>query len=199
MTKAIDFYYDFGSPNCYLANKILPDILQRAGAQVNYRPCLLGGIFKATGNQAPWITFAPVQAKMDFGMLEMERFIKKYQLNDYKFNPHFPLNTLVLMRGAVAAEMEGQLQDYILAGERLVWEQGLKMDDPEVFIEGFNAEGLDGAALLEKTQAPEVKSRLIEYTNAAVERGLFGVPTFFVGDEMFFGKDQLHLVEEELS
>lgn len=198
MTKTVEFYYDIASPNSYMANKALPEILERTGAKVNYKICLLGGVFKATGNQAPWITFAPVKSKMAFGMLEIQRFINKHFLTNFSMNPHFPLNTLLPMRAAVAAEMEGQLEAFIAAAEALTWEEGVKIDEPEVFVESFTSKGLDGAALLEKTQDPTIKSKLIEYTEAAVERGIFGVPTFFVGDEMFFGKDQLHQVEEEL-
>ncbi|MEO1405923.1 MAG: 2-hydroxychromene-2-carboxylate isomerase [Pseudomonadota bacterium] len=198
MSVTVEFYYDVASPNAYLSNKVLSDILDRTGASVVYRPVLLGGVFKATNNQAPWITFAPVKAKMAYNMLEMDRFIKKHELTDYKFNPHFPLNTLMLSRGAVAAEMNDELEAYIAAGEKLVWEQGLKMDDPDVFIEGFTAEGLDGAKLAAQTQDQAVKDQLIANTNAAVERGIFGIPTFFVGDEMFFGKDRLRDLEEEI-
>lgn len=198
MSVVVDFYHDLASPNAYLSNKVLKGILARTGATVKYRPILLGGVFKATNNQAPWITYAPVKPKMDYMMVEMERFIKKHQLNDYKFNPHFPLNTLMLSRGAVAADMNGELEAYITAGEKLVWEQGLKMDDPEVFIDGFTKEGLDGAMLAKQTQDQAVKNQLMANTNAAVERGIFGVPTFFVGGEMFFGKDRLIDLEEEI-
>ena len=198
MTKSIDFYYDFASPNSYLANQVIRPLAERTGASVNYKICLLGGVFKATDNQAPWITFAPVKPKMAYMMVEMERYIKKHGLTAYKFNPHFPLNTLLMMRGAVAAEQLGRLEEYIAAGEKFVWEQELKMDDPEVFVKAFTDAGFDGAALLASTQDPEVKGKLIEHTDAAVERGIFGLPTFFVGDEMFFGKDQLHLVADEL-
>lgn len=199
MTKTVDFYYDIASPNSYMANKVLPGILERTGAKVNYKICLLGGVFKATGNQAPWLTFAHIKPKMAFGMIEMQRFIKKHALTKFTMNPHFPLNTLLPMRGAVAAEVDGQLEAYIAAMESLTWEEGVKIDDPEIFAESLTAKGLDGADLLAKTQDPAVKSKLIEYTDATVERGIFGVPTFFVGEEMFFGKDQLHLVEEELT
>ncbi|MEM6410561.1 MAG: 2-hydroxychromene-2-carboxylate isomerase [Pseudomonadota bacterium] len=198
MPATVEFYHDLASPNAYLSNKVLGDILERTGASVVYKPVLLGGVFKATNNQAPWITFAPVKAKMDYNMMEMDRFIKKNGLTDYKFNPHFPLNTLMLSRGAVAAEMNGELEAYIEAGQKLVWEQGLKMDDPEVFVEGFTAEGLDGAKLAAQTQDQAVKDQLLANTNAAVERGIFGIPTFFVGDEMFFGKDRLRDLEEEI-
>lgn len=135
---------------------------------------------------------------MTYNMLEMDRFIKKHGLTEYRLNPHFPLNGLMLSRGAVAAEMNGDLEAYVEAGQKLVWEQGLKMDDPAVFIQGFTAEGLDGAKLAAQTQDQAVKDRLLANTNAAVDRGIFGIPTFFVGDEMFFGKDRLLDLEEEI-
>ena len=199
MTAVIDFYYDLASPNSYMANRVLPQILERTGATANYIPCLLGGIFKATGHQAPWMTFANVKPKMAFGMVEFQRFIRKHNLTRFQMNPHFPLNTLMIMRGAVAADAEGKLEAYIEAGERLLWEEGVNLQDPDVFVEKLTEQGLDGAALLAKTQDPAVKAKLIENTNAAVERGVFGVPTFFLGDEMFFGKDQLRDLEDELN
>lgn len=198
MSATVEFYYDLASPNSYMANKVLKGVLERTGASVTYKPVLLGGVFKATNNQAPWITFAPVKEKMAYGAREMERFVKKHGLTEYKFNPHFPLNTLILQRGMAAAELAGDLEAYVAAGECLVWERGLKMDDPEVFAEGFSSEGLDGATLLAKTQDPTVKEKLKINTEEAVSRGVFGVPTFFVGDEMFFGKDRLIDLEEEI-
>ena len=153
---------------------------------------------KATGNTPPFILHAPVKEKMAYGALELERFVKRHALRRYKFNTHFPMNSLLMMRGAIAAENQGNLLAYLNAGERLVWELGLKMDDPEVFVAGFTAEGLNGAELLESTQDADVKRRLIANTEAAVARGVFGVPTFFVGDEMYFGKDRLNGLEEEI-
>ena len=199
MSKSIDFIFDFGSPNAYLAHKALPGVVARTGASVNYIPCLLGGIFKATGNQSPVMAFGNVKGKLAYDNLEMMRFVKKHGLSKFRMNPHFPVNTLVLMRGAVAAEMRGELAAYIEAGLKAMWEDGLKMDDPAVYVEAMNAAGLDGAALLEATQDPDVKAKLVANTEAAVARGTFGIPTFFVGDEMFFGKDRLGQVEEEVA
>lgn len=199
MSKSIDFIFDFGSPNAYLAHKALPRLVARTGASVNYIPCLLGGIFKATGNQSPVMAFGNVKGKLAYDNLEMMRFVKKHGLSKFRMNPHFPVNTLVLMRGAVAAEMRGELATYIEAGLKAMWEDGLKMDDPAVYVEAMNAASLDGAALLEATQDPDVKAKLVANTEAAVARGTFGIPTFFVGDEMFFGKDRLGQVEEEVA
>ena len=199
MSKSIDFIFDFGSPNAYLAHKALSGLVARTGASVNYIPCLLGGIFKATGNQSPVMAFGNVKGKLAYDNLEMMRFVKKHGLSKFRMNPHFPVNTLVLMRGAVAAEMRGEFAAYIEAGLKAMWEDGLKMDDPAVYVEAMNAAGLDGAALLEATQDPAVKAKLVANTEAAVARGTFGIPTFFVGDEMFFGKDRLGQVEEEVA
>jgi 2-hydroxychromene-2-carboxylate isomerase len=198
MSVTVDFIFDFGSPNAYLAHRTLPGVLQRTGASVRYIPCLLGGIFKATGNQPPMVAFGGVKGKLDYEMLENRRFIARHGLTRFRFNPHFPVNTLLLMRGAVAAEMDGYLADYVEAGLVSMWEQGLKMDDPEVYVVAMTKAGLDGAALLERAQAPAVKARLVENTTAAVERGAFGIPTFYVRDEMFFGKDRLGQLEEEI-
>tara|TARA_R110000851_G_scaffold318141_1_gene481861 strand:- start:106 stop:708 length:603 start_codon:yes stop_codon:yes gene_type:complete len=199
MSKTIDFIFDFGSPNAYLAHKVLPGILERTGAQVNYIPCLLGGIFKATGNQSPMMAFGNVKGKLEYDRIEMMRFVKKHGLTKFRVNPHFPVNTLVLMRGAVAAEMRGDLAPYIEAGLKAMWEEGLKMDDPAVYVEAMNDAGLDGAGLLEATQDPDVKAKLVANTEAAVARGAFGIPTFYVGEEMFFGKDRLGQVEDEVA
>lgn len=198
MTVTIDFIFDFGSPNAYFAHKVLPGIAERTGATINLIPCLLGGIFKATGNQSPMESFGHVKAKVDYGRIETMRFIEKHGLSAFTFNPNFPVNTLMLMRGAIAAEMDGQLEAYVEAGLKCMWEDGLKMDDPDVFVEAMTKAGFDGADLLARTQDPTVKAKLLENTTAAVERGTFGIPTFFVGKEIFFGKDRLPQVEEEV-
>lgn len=198
VSKVLEFIFDFGSPNAYFAYKVLPPILERTGATLDIVPCLLGGIFKATGNQAPMLAFGHIKNKMEYEQKEMQRFIAKHSLTAFQFNPHFPVNTLTLMRGAVAAAADGVLEPYLDAGLAAMWEQGLKMDAPEVFARAMNDAGLDGDRLLERTRDAEVKARLISNTERAVERGAFGIPTFFVGDEMFFGKDRLEQVEEEL-
>ncbi|CAK9039399.1 DNA mismatch repair protein MutL [Durusdinium trenchii] len=156
----------------------------------------LRGIFKATGNQAPMIAFGGVPNKLAYEQLEMQRFIQKHALSKFQFNPNFPVNTLMMMRGAIATEADDRLADYIEAGLKAMWEDGLKMDDPEVFAATMTAAGFDGPGLLARTQDAAVKAALMENTNAAVERGAFGVPTFFVGDEMYFGKDRLGQVAE---
>ena len=199
MTKTVDFIFDFGSPNAYLAYRVLPAILERTGAKMKLIPSLLGGIFKATNNQSPMMAFGGVKGKLEYENLETRRFIKKHGLTDFKMNPHFPVNTLTLMRGAIYAEREGFLDAYVQAGLKAMWEDGQKMDDPEVFVSVMNEAGLDGAAILAGTQAPDAKAGLIANTEAAVGRGVFGIPTFFVGDEMYFGKNTLGEVEAALS
>lgn len=198
MTKTVDFIFDFASPNAYLCHKVLPEISARTGAAFNYIPCLLGGIFKSTGNQAPMMAFNGIKGKLEYDGLEMQRFIKKHALTKFAMNPHFPVNTLLLMRGAVAAEMDGRLMAYVDAGVAHMWEEGLKMDDPDVYADAMTKAGFDGADLLARTQDPAVKQKLVDNTAAAVERGCFGIPTFYVGDEIFFGKERLGQMEEEI-
>ena len=198
MTRTIEFIFDFGSPNAYFANRVLPEIAERTGARLVYTPCLLGGIFKATGNQPPMVAFGGVKGKMEYEQREIERFLTKHSIHEFQFNPHFPVNTLMLMRGAIVAERNGDLDRYIAAGLYHMWEDPKKMDDPDTFVAAMTASGFDGADLLHETQDPEIKQKLVQNTEAAVERGVFGIPTFFVGEEMFFGKDRLLQVEEEL-
>lgn len=191
----IDFIFDFASPNAYLAGKVLPAIADRYGAEIKITPCLLGGIFKLTGNQAPFNAFAGVKGKLDYEQLELRRFVEKHGLNAFRMNPHFPINTLSLMRGMVAAQrlgVERAYLDIVLAG---MWEDGAKMDDPAVLFEKLQAGGLDAQALIDLSNTPEVKAELAANTDAAAARGVFGIPTFFVGDEIFFGKERLGQIE----
>ena len=198
MTRTVDFIFDFGSPNGYLAWKVLPGIAARTGAKVNLIPCLLGGIFKATGNQSPATAFGGVQGKLAYENLETKRFVAKHGLTAFRFNPHFPVNTLMIMRGLIAARRLGVGEAYLEVVLKAMWEDGQKMDDPEVVMAVLTAAGLDAGAILGATQDPAVKAELVANTEAAVARGVFGIPSFFVGDEMFFGKDRLGQVEEEL-
>ena len=193
-----EFFFDFGSPNAYLAHQIIPDIEKRTGRKFTYVPVLLGGIFKATNNKAPMIAFAGIKNKMEYEMLETQRFIKQHGLTKFQFNPHFPVNTLLVMRGAAAAELDGNLPKYVDAVMRNMWEDGKKMDDPEVARAALDASGLDGTRILARAQEGDVKQRLMDNTAQAVERGAFGIPTFFVGKEIFFGKNTLRDVEAEI-
>jgi 2-hydroxychromene-2-carboxylate isomerase len=188
--------FDFGSPNAFLSHEAIPAIEQRAGVKFEYVPILLGGIFKATNNKSPAETLAGVKNKPEFQAIETERFIKRFNVQPYTMNPFFPVNTLNLMRAAIAAQFEGVFEKYVEAAFHHMWREPKKMDDPEVAARALSASGLDGAKLLARAQDADVKAKLIANTQSAVERGAFGSPTFFVGNEMFFGKEQLREVEE---
>jgi 2-hydroxychromene-2-carboxylate isomerase len=190
------FLFDFGSPNAFLSHEAIPAIEKRSGVKFEYVPILLGGIFKATNNKSPAETLAGVKNKREFHAIETERFIKRFHVKPYSWNPFFPVNTLNLMRAAIAAQLDGIFEKYVDAAFHHMWREPKKMDDPEVAMKAFTASGLDAAELFARAQEPEVKAKLIENTQLAVERGAFGSPTFFVGKEMFFGKEQLREVEE---
>jgi 2-hydroxychromene-2-carboxylate isomerase len=196
--KNVEFIFDFASPNAYLALKVLRDIVARTGASLAITPCLLGGIFKATGNQAPMIAFAPVKGKMDYEMLETRRFIAKHGFTKFSMNPNFPINSIHAIRGLIAAQSAGVGEAYVDAVLSGFWEQGAMMGDMMVIAGVLDAAGLDGTALMEATASADVKATLIANTENAVARGAFGVPTFFVGSDMFFGKERLGQVEEAL-
>jgi 2-hydroxychromene-2-carboxylate isomerase len=196
---APQFLFDFGSPNAFLSHEAIPAIEQRTGVKFEYVPILLGGIFKATNNKSPAETLAGIKNKPEFHALETERFVKRFGVKPYVWNPFFPVNTLNLMRTAVAAQLEGVFEKYVDAAFHHMWVEPKKMDDLEVAAQALSASGLDGAKLLARGQEPEVKARLVANTQSAVERGAFGSPTFFVGKEIFFGKEQLREVEELIS
>jgi 2-hydroxychromene-2-carboxylate isomerase len=198
VNKTIDFIFDFGSPNAYLAWQVLPGIAARHNAQVNLIPCLLGGLFKITGNQSPMTAFGAVKGKLEYERLETQRFVAKYGLRSFRFNPHFPVNTLLIMRGLLAARHANVGERYLETVLKAMWEEGQKMDDPATVAAVLGVAGLDAQSLLAGAQDPLVKAELADNTNAAAARGAFGIPTFFVGDEMFFGKDRLGQVEEAL-
>jgi 2-hydroxychromene-2-carboxylate isomerase len=194
----LEFLFDFGSPNAYLAYRVLPALEQRIGKRFVHVPVLLGGIFKATNNQSPVQAYAHIPAKLAYEHLEMERFIARHGLGEFQMNPHFPVNTLLIMRGAVAAGLDGKLPAYQAAVMRHMWAEPKKMDDPAVVRAALDASGLDGERLLARTQDPDVKQTLLANTERAVARGVFGLPTFFVGDAMYFGKDRLRDVEDAI-
>jgi 2-hydroxychromene-2-carboxylate isomerase len=194
--SAPEFLFDFGSPNAFLSHEAIPAIEQRLGVRFHYVPVLLGGIFKATNNKSPAETLAGVRNKREFHEIETQRFLKRFNVQPYVWNPHFPVNTLNLMRAAVAAQLEGVFERYVDAAFHHMWREPKKMDDAEVAVAALTSSGLDGAKLLARGQEPEVKAKLLENTQAAVERGAFGSPTFFIGNEMFFGKEQLRDVED---
>lgn len=198
MTKMVDFIFDFGSPNAYLSHRVIPSIEARTGCRFVYVPVLLGGLFKLSNNQPPMVAFANIENKLPYEMLETRRFVARHQLEAFTFNPHFPVNTLRLMRAAVAAEADGMLTAYVEAVFQHMWERPKKMDDPEVVRAAFKESALDADRLLARAEDQQVKDALAANTQRAFERGAFGIPTFFVGDEMYFGKDRLRDVEDEI-
>jgi 2-hydroxychromene-2-carboxylate isomerase len=191
MPLKVEFLFDFGSPNAYLAELVLPGIERRTGVKFEYVPVLLGGIFKGTGNMSPFDSLRGIKNKPEYQALETQRFIRRQ-------NPFFPVNTLMLMRGAVAAQFEGVFEPYFRAAYHHMWEEPKKMDDLETFRTAFISSGIDIDRLIARAQQDDVKKGLIDRTTDAVNRGAFGSPTFFVGKEMFFGKDQLRDVEESI-
>jgi 2-hydroxychromene-2-carboxylate isomerase len=194
----VQFLFDFGSPNAYLAARLIPDIEKRTGAKFDYVPVLLGGIYKLTGNSSPADYLKGIRNKPEYMALETERFVRRHGISTFRRNPFFPVNTLQLMRGAVAAEAEGVFWPYFQAAYHHMWEEPKKMDDLDVMLEALTSSGIDANKIVARSQDPAVKNRLVALTQDAVDRGAFGSPTFFVNDEMFFGKDQLRDVEEEI-
>jgi len=198
MRKSFEFLFDFGGPNAYLAHKVLPQICDRTGAQATYVPILLGGLFKLTNNQAPLNRYAETPARRAYEMLEFDRFVKAHQL-PFRMNKNFPMNSLTLMRGAVAAQHLGCFMPYVDAVMTAMWEQGVDMTDASLVSAVLESAGLDATRLLEKSSETAVKEELIANTESAAQRGAFGVPTFFVGDEIYWGKERLGQLEEALT
>lgn len=199
MSATIEFQFDFGSPNAYFCHRVIPAIEARSGKRFSYTPVLLGGLFKLANNRSPAEAFAGIPNKRAYDRLEIERFVKKHDLSAYRFNPHFPVNTLKIMRGAVAAQALGCFERYVEAVYAAMWEQQRDMADEAQILAVLAAAGLDGPALLLKSQDPEVKAGLMANTERAHARGAFGSPTFFVGDDIYFGKDRLREVEEAIA
>ena len=192
----VRFLFDFGSPNAYLSHKVIPEIERRTGLRFVYVPVLLGGLFKLTGNRSPAEAFAGIKNKLAYEGLETRRFVQRHGITGFNSNPFFPVNTLRIMRGAVAAQRLGVFQAYVDAVFHHMWEAPKKMDGPEVIAAALTESGLDAAALMAKAEDPEVKQALIDNTEAAFAAGAFGSPSFLVGDELYFGKDRLRDVEE---
>ena len=195
----VQFLFDFGSPNAYLCHKLIPGMESRTGVRVEYVPILLGGLFKMANNRSPIEAYAAIPHKLAYERLEMQRFIQRHRLEAFKLNPHFPVNTLQLMRGAVAAQQLGCAERYVQAMFAAMWERALKMDDPATIGATLGEAGLDAEALMRAAQDGEVKARLLANTQAAHDRGAFGAPTLFVGEQMYFGKDRLRDVEEAIA
>lgn len=194
MSKHLEFYFDFGSPTAYLAHKRLGQLQEQYALAVEYKPMLLGGVFKATGNVSP----VTIPAKGQYMLAhDLPRFAKRYNAT-LNMNPHFPINTLNLMRGAIAAEQLGCMADYANTIYDAVWIDGKNMGEADIVAEHLNTAGMDADAILSLSQEAEVKAQLIANTEAAVEQGVFGAPTFFMDGEMYFGQDRLDFVEEAL-
>jgi 2-hydroxychromene-2-carboxylate isomerase len=195
----VEFHFDFGSPNAYLSHLVIPEIEKRTGVKFEYVPVLLGGVFKLTNNRSPAESLVGIKNKPDYERLETTRFIRRHGITRFKSNPYFPVNTLTMMRGAIAAQSVGGFERYVDEMYRNMWADPKKMDDPAVFRAQLDEAGLETARILELIQTPKVKDQLLANTQRSVERGTFGSPTFYVGDEIFFGKDRLRDVEEMIT
>ncbi len=192
----IEFHFDFGSPNAYLSHLIVPEIEKRTGVKFEYVPVLLGGVFKLTNNRSPAESLRGIKNKPEYERLETRRFIQRHGITRFQPNPYFPVNTLMLMRGAIAAQSLDVFERYVDEMYRHMWAEPKKMDDPHVLRTALVESNLPAERILELIQTPKVKEQLLENTRRSVERGTFGSPTFYVGDEIFFGKDRLRDVEE---
>ncbi|MEJ0020818.1 MAG: 2-hydroxychromene-2-carboxylate isomerase [Acetobacteraceae bacterium] len=195
----VEFHFDFGSPNAYLSHLVIPGIEQRTGVRFGYVPVLLGGVYKLTGNRAPAESLAGIRNKPDYQRLETERFIRRHGITRFMANPFFPVNTLVVMRGAIAARRLGAFVQYVDEIFRHMWAEPKKLDDPAVLRAALVGSGLDADGILALAQAQDVKDELLANTQRSVERGTFGSPTFFVGDDIYFGKDSLRDVEDAIA
>jgi len=194
----VEFHFDFGSPNGYLAHLVIPEIERRTGVKFEYVPVLLGGVFKLTGNRSPAESLAGIKNKPEYEQLETERFLKRHGITRYRRNPFFPVNTLAVMRGAVAAQRLGIYERYIDEIYRRMWAEPKKLDDSEVLRGVLIEAGFDAGRLLALSQTDEVKNELRTNTERSVARGTFGSPTFFIGTDIYFGKDRLRDVEETI-
>ena len=193
------FYFDFASPNAYLAHRVIPQIEKRTNKTFEYKPILLGGLFKITGNNPPFPIYGHVMNKLKYDMIEIDRFVERYRIDKFFFNPNFPLLTLAMMRGAVWAQQEGCLADYVEVGMVGMWEAGKNLGDKEICAKWYSDNGFDGDKILSASDDKQIKQKLIDDTSIAAERGAFGIPMFFVNEDMFFGKDRLWQVEELLA
>ena len=198
MTPRVEFHYDFGSPNAYLCHRVLPALMARTGVDIHYVPILLGGVFKATNNRSPMEQFADVKNKPEYQAKETQRFLLKHGITELQRNPFFPVNTIPLMRGAIYAQSKEWETEYIEAMFKAMWERGLNMADPEQIGTVLAEAQLPISEIVAAVADPEVKQGLIDSTANSVARGNFGSPSFFVDDELFFGKDKLRDIEEEI-
>jgi 2-hydroxychromene-2-carboxylate isomerase len=195
----VEFLFDFGSPNAYLAHLAIPEVEKRRGVKFEYLPVLLGGVFKLTNNRSPAESLAGIKNKPEYQRLETQRFIRQHGITRFRPNPFFPVNTLMIMRGAVAAKKLGIFERYVDEVYRHMWADPKKLDDPAVLRDALTESNLPADRLFELVQTAEVKGDLMAETQRAVDRGTFGSPTFFVDGEIYFGKDRLRDVEEAIA
>ena len=194
----LDLYYDFGSPNAYLAREAFKQMQARIDLEIREYPVLIGGIFKLTQNQPPWMAHSNCAPKMDYMRLEIQRFVQDHGLTNFRMNSHFPVNTLLAMRAAIAAQEAGVHDQFVEPVFKAMWEDSLDISVPAALTEVLNQAGLDGAGLVAATTKTEIKEKLMAATQAVVDRGAFGLPTYFLGDEMYFGKDRVWMIETKL-
>ena len=195
----VDFIYDVATPNGYLTHKVVPEFEKRTGTNFNYVPCLAGGIFKLTNNIPPLIATADIKNKADYFFIEISRFVKKHNLTKFKNNSFFPQNSLNIQRGAIAAKELGVLKEYVECTMAAMWEKDLNIQDLEVLEKVLDEEGIDHKTILEMIQTKECKDKLIANTSWAVEKGAFGIPTFLIDDQIFFGKDHMDQLEDYIN
>ena len=195
----VDFIFDFASPNAYFCHKLIPIIEERTDVSFNYIPCLLGGIFKLSGNQPPFMAFADIPNKNAYQMIEIERFVKQHELTKYQFNSNFPINTVQIQRGSIAAQELNVFDQYLDVVITAMWEDNKNLNDLDILKATLNENNMDVEAIFNIVNSQECKDKLIANTSAAVERGAFGVPTFFLDDQIFFGKDHLYQLEEYIN
>src|SRR5262249_49771887 len=194
----VEFHFDFGSPNAYLSHLVIPEIEQRTGVRFDYVPVLLGGVFKMTNNRSPAETLAGIRNKPQYERLETQRFLRRHHITRFQSNPFFPVNTLMMMRGAIAARVMGVFEHYVDAMYQNMWAEPKKMDDLAVYRAALVEAGFDADRFFQLIEERSTKDELIRATETSVARGTFGSPTFYVGDEIFFGKDRLREVEEQI-
>ena len=198
MPVSVEFHFDFGSPNAYLSHLVVPAIERRTGVRFAYVPVLLGGVFKATGNVSPAVSLRGIKNKGEYAELETRRFLARHGIDRFVRNPFFPVNTLQIMRGAVAAQRLGCYERYVDELYRHMWAEPKQLDDAAVIAAALHESGLPAEDLLALASDASVKQELIANTARSVARGTFGSPSFYVGDALFFGKDRLDEVEEEI-
>ena len=195
----VDFIYDVATPNGYLAHKVIPEFEKRTNTSFNYIPCLAGGIFKLTNNTPPLIANADVKNKSDYFFIEMNRFIQKHKINQFKNNSYFPQNSLLIQRGAIAAQQLNIFKEYVDCTMSGMWEKDLNIQDKDVLKQALEEDGIDYKAIFNIIETKECKDQLIANTSWAVEKGAFGIPTFFIDDQIFFGKDHMYQLEEYIN